>query len=463
MIANIGPSDFNAEESLSTLKYAYGAKSIKNKPKINEDPKDAAIRQFTDEIEFLKAQLSNMNSGNGQELDPKTLMLLMGNKGDDKMAEMLAKRQEELHRQKEDLNNKKKEIEEMRQLRLKNGENADKVELEFNQMENELEKRQAAIDQENIQKAQLLDNLSKLEEQMVVGSKETEKLKMKKQELENYKLTIKGDIESYDAVEKVLRKEEENKEILDKKNKNLQSQLNQLDKEINQKNIELTLIGTKINEFEANAKEDKELILKEIEDLNLELMSHERIIKSLIPHNVEQVLSSLVQWNEETETWDLVKNQKIAPRYERPFSIYPVRKPIARSKAGECQYQNSMLKSKGKGLVFWKDHQMNANNVLSNDGYLNNQLAQMNPSELEAQVISTKELEELELQTREKEEKELEEAKRKAGTHAKPEKKEEVKPVQLKKEPAKKGPVKNAVMDEESFPEARGNRTKGRF
>ena len=30
MIANIGPTDFNREESISTLRYAYGAKSIKN-------------------------------------------------------------------------------------------------------------------------------------------------------------------------------------------------------------------------------------------------------------------------------------------------------------------------------------------------------------------------------------------------------------------------------------------------
>ena len=39
-VANIGPADWNYDETLSTLRYAYRAKSIKNKPKINEDPKD---------------------------------------------------------------------------------------------------------------------------------------------------------------------------------------------------------------------------------------------------------------------------------------------------------------------------------------------------------------------------------------------------------------------------------------
>ena len=42
---------------MSTLRYAYRAKSIKNKPRINEDPKDAMIREFQDEIKRLKEQL----------------------------------------------------------------------------------------------------------------------------------------------------------------------------------------------------------------------------------------------------------------------------------------------------------------------------------------------------------------------------------------------------------------------
>jgi kinesin family protein 3/17 len=39
MIANISPADYNYEETLSTLRYASRAKSIKNQPKINQDPK----------------------------------------------------------------------------------------------------------------------------------------------------------------------------------------------------------------------------------------------------------------------------------------------------------------------------------------------------------------------------------------------------------------------------------------
>jgi kinesin family protein 3/17 len=58
MIANIGPADYNFDETLSTLRYANRAKNIKNKPKINEDPKDAMIREYQDEINRLKDELA---------------------------------------------------------------------------------------------------------------------------------------------------------------------------------------------------------------------------------------------------------------------------------------------------------------------------------------------------------------------------------------------------------------------
>lgn len=57
MIANCGPADWNYDETLSTLRYANRAKNIRNKPKINEDPKDAMLREFQTEIERLKLAL----------------------------------------------------------------------------------------------------------------------------------------------------------------------------------------------------------------------------------------------------------------------------------------------------------------------------------------------------------------------------------------------------------------------
>lgn len=61
MVAAISPADYNFDETMSTLRYANRAKSIKNKPKINEDPKDAMIREYKEEIERLRQMLASFN------------------------------------------------------------------------------------------------------------------------------------------------------------------------------------------------------------------------------------------------------------------------------------------------------------------------------------------------------------------------------------------------------------------
>lgn len=57
MVANIGPAEYNYEETLITLRYANRAKNIKNRPHVNEDPKDTLLKEFQAEIERLRDQL----------------------------------------------------------------------------------------------------------------------------------------------------------------------------------------------------------------------------------------------------------------------------------------------------------------------------------------------------------------------------------------------------------------------
>ena len=57
MIAAVSPASYNYDETLSTLRYASRAKFIQNKPKINEDPKDALLREYMEEIKKLKMML----------------------------------------------------------------------------------------------------------------------------------------------------------------------------------------------------------------------------------------------------------------------------------------------------------------------------------------------------------------------------------------------------------------------
>ncbi|EDQ91186.1 uncharacterized protein MONBRDRAFT_23354 [Monosiga brevicollis MX1] len=72
MVCALSPADNNYDETLSTLRYANRAKNIQNKAIINEDPKDALLRQYQEEIEQLKALLA------GQLSPDQAAMLLSG-------------------------------------------------------------------------------------------------------------------------------------------------------------------------------------------------------------------------------------------------------------------------------------------------------------------------------------------------------------------------------------------------
>lgn len=50
-------------ETVSTLRFADRAKQIKNKPKIQMDPKDAKIAELMDQVESLKAKLKKYEGG----------------------------------------------------------------------------------------------------------------------------------------------------------------------------------------------------------------------------------------------------------------------------------------------------------------------------------------------------------------------------------------------------------------
>ncbi len=63
MIAAVSPADYNYEETLSFLRYASRAKAIKNKPKVNEDLKNALLKEYELEIQKLREMLQQMNNG----------------------------------------------------------------------------------------------------------------------------------------------------------------------------------------------------------------------------------------------------------------------------------------------------------------------------------------------------------------------------------------------------------------
>ncbi|GMI68068.1 FRAGILE FIBER 1 [Hibiscus trionum] len=57
MIACISPADINAEESLNTLKYANRARNIQNKPVVNRDLVSNEMQKMRQQLQYLQAEL----------------------------------------------------------------------------------------------------------------------------------------------------------------------------------------------------------------------------------------------------------------------------------------------------------------------------------------------------------------------------------------------------------------------
>lgn len=167
MVANIGPASYNYDESLTTLRYANRAKNIKNKPRVNEDPKDALLRQYQEEIAKLKNILAERAAQRSQTMSTKKKKRKKKDKdnpddseGSDeessKTEEDLLKAQEaQLDQKKEKILSNKNSISEEEKARLLK----------------ELEDKRALLAQEKAYAEQLASKIKSMESKLLCGGK----------------------------------------------------------------------------------------------------------------------------------------------------------------------------------------------------------------------------------------------------------------------------------------------------
>ena len=188
MIANVGPADYNYDETMNTLRYASRAKNIQNKPKINEDPKDALLREYQEEITKLREQLAALNQG----MSPEQIMQKMAKHGvvganvevtevfkedKEKMAEFQEKIAQESEKAKE---RALQEIE-----KIQNQANLSKEEK--TKLTNEIRKEEEAKEEAAKKQQKLIKKLQRMEQKMVKGSQVIEVAKKQQKELKKTK------------------------------------------------------------------------------------------------------------------------------------------------------------------------------------------------------------------------------------------------------------------------------------
>ncbi|XP_045580149.1 kinesin-like protein KIF3A isoform X2 [Salmo salar] len=330
MCANIGPADYNYDETISTLRYANRAKNIKNKARINEDPKDALLRQFQKEIEELRKKLQEGEEISGSEGSGSEEM----DEGDDEGREggegrrkrrgsgssisssdssIEAQTTEEKPKAQTNRGKKKVSPDKMVEMQAKIEEERKELEAKLDMEEEERNKARAELEkrENDLLKAQqehhlLLEKLSALEKKVIVGGVD---LLAKAEEQEKLLQESNNELEERRRRAEQLRRELEEKEAerldMEEKYSSLQEEAQGKTKKL--KKVWTMLMAAKSEMADLQQEHHREIegLLENIRHLSRELRLQMLIIDSFIPQEYQEMIENYVQWNEDIGEWQL--------------------------------------------------------------------------------------------------------------------------------------------------------------
>uniref|UniRef100_A0A2K6TDR2 Kinesin-like protein n=1 Tax=Saimiri boliviensis boliviensis TaxID=39432 RepID=A0A2K6TDR2_SAIBB len=326
MCANIGPADYNYDETISTLRYANRAKNIKNKARINEDPKDALLRQFQKEIEELKKKLeegeeiSGSDVSGSEEDDDEE-----GEVGED--GEKRKKRRGSSSSSSSDstcsviekpldkfLPSKKKvSPDKMIEMQAKIDEERKALETKLDMEEEERNKARAELEkrEKDLLKAQqehqsLLEKLSALEKKVIVGgvdllakAEEQEKL------LEESNMELEERRKRAEQLRRELEEKEQERLDIEEKYTSLQEEAQGKTKKLKKVWTMLMAAKSEMADLQQEHQREIEGLLENIRQLSRELRLQMLIIDNFIPRDYQEMIENYVHWNEDIGEWQL--------------------------------------------------------------------------------------------------------------------------------------------------------------
>ncbi|XP_070954579.1 kinesin-like protein KIF3A isoform X1 [Macaca nemestrina] len=326
MCANIGPADYNYDETISTLRYANRAKNIKNKARINEDPKDALLRQFQKEIEELKKKLEEGEeisgsdiSGSEEDDDEEGEVGEDGEKrkkrrgsssssSSDSTCSVIEKPLDKfLPRKKKVSPDKMIEMqakidEERKALETK----LDMEEEERNKARAELEKREKDLLKAQQEHQSLLEKLSALEKKVIVGgvdllakAEEQEKL------LEESNMELEERRKRAEQLRRELEEKEQERLDIEEKYTSLQEEAQGKTKKLKKVWTMLMAAKSEMADLQQEHQREIEGLLENIRQLSRELRLQMLIIDNFIPRDYQEMIENYVHWNEDIGEWQL--------------------------------------------------------------------------------------------------------------------------------------------------------------
>ena len=287
MFANISPASYNYDETLGTLRYASRAKLIKNAPVVNEDPKDALLRKYEEEIKALKEKLANGGNINDilEEVSEES------DDGDDAEVE---------EENKQIVKNFKKK----KSVYL--GDDPEKIalmakiaELEKNLIDNvKLEDAEVREGEEKLNKNELAKRIKEQEEKNKQFKEYREKQMKENEEIEN-------------KMKKLKEQKEKEEELLKNDANKLQEKIKELNSEI--------------EDLKNEGAKDRIDYLENVKEISKENDLYKKIIYGILSENQFKKICEMSRYIEDDNLWKIkpfsIKENKLAFSNVNPSQV----------------------------------------------------------------------------------------------------------------------------------------------
>ncbi|XP_041365855.1 kinesin-like protein KIF3B [Gigantopelta aegis] len=326
MVANIGPAGYNYDETLTTLRYANRAKNIKNKPKINEDPKDALLREFQEEIARLKGQLD----GSGGPRKKKKKRRVRRNKNGEIIEDSGGEDEEEDEADVEHyMQDAQMKLEEEKRAILND---QSLLSEEKNKLLETLTEKEEVLRREKEQRDALDMKIKAMESKLLMGGKNiVDHTNEQQRALEHRRQEIAEQKRVEREIQQKLEEKEEFTVGMQETYASLQQEVDVKTKKLKKLFNKLQVTKREIQDLqEEHVKERQELEQTQME-LTRELKLKLLIIENFIPPEEKTKVQNRAVYDEDEDMWKLrpLANKNSQTMAKRPVSALGNRRPVS--------------------------------------------------------------------------------------------------------------------------------------
>jgi kinesin family protein 3/17 len=342
MIATLSPAIYNFEESLSTLRYANRAKCIKNKPKINEDPKDAMLREYQEEILKLKAALQAKQLGEAQ-IVTKVLKKYVTKKIQKVIPKKVVARaaggvstpaedeesDHSINIQQLSFDDLQKQLQEEKKLLL---ESNDILAEEKMKIARELEAKSVEVEKEKQEYEKMDAQLRAIESQLLVGGTSIiDRIKKQENEIAKAQLELQEKAIRERQLKEQLELKLEQQIQMEEHYASLQEEVDSKTKKLKKLLSKLEDVRDETNDLQDEFRNERDDLLDTIRLLNREIAFKDLVIDNFIPVQEKQKMAARATFDQDTDEWNLLKFSEIkspAELIKRPIMNPKFKRPV---------------------------------------------------------------------------------------------------------------------------------------